>query len=233
MAYKRRRTGKGVRKGYTRSKGNYGRYKVSSKGAQELKYKDNIDVDSSSMQGTAGAHKLDLLQVVEGAGAQERIGRKVTIKKILVTVRMTLSRATTVGFNSGHDSSVYRFMMVQDKQTNGLDIDLSDVVSGSGITAHINLENGHRFRVLADKLFTITPANAYAIDQDPSVSTLMASSKRMIFKCNKNVNIPVFFSGSTGGTVELRSNSVWCFIWSDEGALTSTLMNSRIRYTDS
>jgi len=100
-------------RGYARTGGSYtGRFKYGGKSA-ELKYFDNaisFNFDSTGEVPATG----QLCTIPQGVAQTERVGRKITIKKIVAKLTITLATPTdAIG------SDILRLALVQDTQANG------------------------------------------------------------------------------------------------------------------
>lgn len=81
--------------------------------------------------------------VAQGTDFNTRVGRKFTMKSILVRGSAQVGATPTGGS--------FRWMIVYDKQTNGVLPAIADIVSAANMPANQNLSNRARFVVLADK----------------------------------------------------------------------------------
>lgn len=212
------RTGKRFRKGYDRVGGLYKLYgKTKTNG--ELKYLDKAltvkddqlpDTDTAiqmlwttAQGGTITSEVLDngvwyigqsLVNNQQGQGAQQRIGRKITVKSIFTRLGFVASCPVGIGAAGqakGIPSNLQmRVVMLLDKQCNGAVVKASDIfedvpasgvsnVLGSGYQPAIvqlpNMANSQRFRVIKDKLFNFSTDGTvpvlYETTANPPVQT--------------------------------------------------------------
>ena len=119
-------------------------------------------------------------------------------------------------------TSQYRVMLVQDKQTNGAlftpaDL-LEDTTAGDNLISPLNLDNKYRFRVLYDKLHTLS-----------------VNGGNESIKWSKYINLNQHFRyGSNAGTIaDLNTNSLALVTISNEPTNTpNQTVYSRLRYVD-
>lgn len=136
--------------------------------------------------------------IPQGVNEQERIARKITIKKIDMKLNIQPNTVTYIG-------SAIRLMLVQDKQCNGAAATYSGqngVLDSDITTAFRNLENTDRFIVHKDWYMPIIP----------TAGEVAAFNRKMhCLKFSKSVNIPIEFDSSaiTGVIGTIRSNNLF------------------------
>jgi len=138
-----------------------------------------------------------LNQIPQGTSANQREGRRCTIKKIQVKALVTCPE-TTVAADTAFN---YRLMLVLDKQANGAIPNTQDLfqLNTAGVNALYNLDNSQRFTIIADK--------TYSIESSGAVGATSARATKTI-QWNIKANIPLEFSGTTGAVSEIRSNNL-------------------------
>ncbi len=186
---------------------------------QELKF---LDVDIAGNFDVAGNRIVTLNTIVQGTGESERIGRKCTLKSIQWRSALTLADTDT----AATASSLGRLIVYIDKQTNGAQAAILDVLETASVFAYRNLSNTQRFTVLADHTFTMTSSAAAEVPGND-----YGSVKRQ-YSFYKKVNIPLEFSGTTGVIAELRSNNLACLFISTDNDRISIDGNLRLRFSD-
>jgi len=153
-------------RGKYRQSGNYGRFGADG----EMKFIDNLMAENLvSVSGelrptttsdvcTPAVAQLQtgsLNQIAQGDQTYQRNGRKVNIRKIFARLVVRLPETTV----AADTFDVYRVMLILDKQANGAVTTVADVLGFTGQTvsasSFMNLENSHRYRVLADVFRTI------------------------------------------------------------------------------
>ncbi len=205
------------RRGYDRTSGYYGRF---ARTGGEMKFKD-VGLDKTVTAGLVASH---LTVLPQGNTKSERIGRKITIKKVHGMGAITLPPAT-----AGTDTSdVVRMMLIQDTQTNGAAFTSADLLEADTFDSYRNLANSSRFRVLWTRTYALRSYGA-----GPSGAAIVWSEDVVKFKFSKSVNIAIEYdnSATTGALTTIRSNSIWMVYLSQEG-LCSAEGTYRYRYTD-
>jgi len=209
-------------RGYARANSSYsGRFSYGRAPRPELKFLDtatSFTVDATGEVPTTGQLNL----IPQGIGESERVGRKVTIKKVQLRWTVTANSNNFVG-------SVLRLMLVQDTQCNGQAATYSGVggvLESDTVTAFRNLENVERFRVLKDWFLPMVPTAGI-------VTTFNVPIRCLTF--NKSCNIPIEFdsAAATGALTTIRSNNLFLLARSsidDDIFLVSGVV--RIRYLD-
>lgn len=183
----------------------------------ELKFKDTALVMTTTVGGTsftplAAANLLNGL--APGSSAEQRIGRKVNIKSILVRYSAFLG-PTSVG------GSPLRIMVIYDKQANATDPLVTDILLNNAFTSPNNLSNRDRFVTIFDLLTeSVSQENNYAI-----AGTLF-----------KQVNLETMFNAGNAGTIgDITSGSIY-IIAAQCGKVTGEApqisVQCRVRYTD-
>lgn len=157
--------------------------------------------------------------IPQGVAESERVGRKVTIKSIMMHGTMTAGVAGTGG-------QTVRMLLVQDTQCNGAATTYATVMNGTNTWPFRNLDNIDRFRVLKDWKICL---NAQA-----GVAGAWQPTKRFI-NFYKKCNIPIEFdnTATTGAITTIRSNNLFLLAIADsDDDVTNYTGVTRIRYTD-
>lgn len=226
----RARTYRSLR-GYVRTGGYYGRFSRAS--GNELKFYDENKGATAVYNGAGTAYlESSMNNIPEGTGQSERLGRKCTVTAAFVRGTLTLVGATAASRNSAK----CRLVLLLDKQCNGAAIsgtfgnNTGAAFELDDINSFRNLENSSRFKVLYDKVHTLTADGATA-----SGAAFTFGDVKKNFMINlPRLNIPLEFSGATGGITEIRSNNLVMVAISDATANTDLTCEyiSRIRYKD-
>lgn len=217
---KRKRAARTIQKaarGYLRTAGYY----HGSSGNNELKFVDSYNAFSvASGIGTV----TDFTDPIEtGTTESKRIGRQITIKKIMLKGFIELDAST-------HPQSTgwFRLMVILDTQTNGLRANTGDIwhdTATSGLLTYNNLSNKYRFKTLLDKTMTI---NASCYDSVASEYGLVTRH----FSYFKALSLPIEYSdGGTGAITEIRTNNIY-IITVSAGTGMTVYMNRRTRFSD-
>jgi hypothetical protein len=154
------------------------------------------------------ATPLNLCSPKQGAGVGQRIGREITIHKI--KVRGTLSALPVLASASTIPDLSVRLLLVQDCETNAAQCQGEDVMEADsnkiGWLSYQNIDKFGRFKVIKDKLYTLT-INSIQREAGPVYTSTGA---RLNFKWNVNFKVPVKtrFNATNGGTVvDITTNS--------------------------
>lgn len=187
----------------------------------EWKYKDvivNADINSTAT--------LTLLNgIAPGTGAQERIGMKITVRSIQMSLRFTTTPATGV-------DQYCRVFLVMDRQCNGAVIGApTDILAAGNVSGLRNLANRKRFKIMWDKLVPMG-GNLNAAGT-PSTLPNMRIVK-MYMKLRRPLVIE-YNTGIAGTVADISTNSLYLVTLGTEAA-GNTDVNmvgyARIRYVD-
>jgi len=237
-------------RGLIRSGGNY--YSQANRLRPELKTIDNFTyTDSTTLNpkfsydgavvklvynnqqpGTANTatsgNRIFLNGTTQGAFYNNRIGRKIQMKSLLI--RGTMVFTPTVGISS----YTYRIIIYYDKQANGSSPLLADLLDGSYSTittdapsCPINLNNRDRFLILHDKVGTISAA---------TYSTTYQSTVKP-FKIYKKINLDTVYNG-TDSLLEasVSTGGLWILLVNPDPSANFSIrlqsFYSRVRFYD-
>lgn len=195
--------GRRFRRGYNRTSGFYGRFRYgrSRGGDDEHKFFDttlSFNFDTTLEVPATG----QLCLIPQGVTESTRVGRKCTIKSILLKgalafVPAAAANATSTGY----------MWLILDKQTNGAAAAASDVFSNVTTQSALrNLANSSRFKILKKFKFTFNSGAGV---------TTAYNNVSMPFECYKRLNIPLEFSSTTGAITELKSNNLFLMAGAD------------------
>lgn len=190
---------------------------------QELKFQDT-PVANNVVAATGEIFDDSIVEIDQGTGESNRVGRKVIVRKISLRYNITLPTTTTAG--SMADS--VRFMVIIDKQCNGATATVAGVLEDSTIFGFNNLSNKGRFRVLMDDVVNVAATAAFGN------GTTNASGQVRIHKSwhSKNLNIPIEYSDTGNAIADITSNNIFLLAVSEQG-VAQLETNARVRYTDS
>lgn len=211
---------KRFRRGYD---GQYGPKPVfrGRRATAEYKFKDT-DGGNAALTQTGTVTSLN--QIVQGAGEDERIGRKCVIKSI--HIRGAFSLQSTTSTTQGHQR--VRCMVVLDKQANGVNATRASIIdgntAGSAVDHWRNLSESNRYKVLMDKTWALNYTAATSTDFQENIKT---------WKMNKRCNIPIEFAYPTDSVTGLRSNNIILLQFVDSTAPTvNSQWVARVRFSD-
>lgn len=192
-----------------------------------------------------------IFRMTQGAGASQRIGRKVVLKSIFF--RMHMRNAVQQAKISVRQNPGIRLMLLLDTQSNGAlpvttDVfdeapaaDETDLTGGVLPSQYLmRIENSQRFKVLMDKTYYIRDSTTVTIPYatvssdnailDQPTSTLAGLGCKDI-SVYKKLNIPIEFGGSTNDVNIVKSNAIYlCF--NVIGAYSYISFNGRTRFLD-
>lgn len=150
-----------------------------------------------------------------GSGPSERIGLKITLKKI------KLHGALLFGHHSddAHGGSVrYRIMVVEDRQANGATLthaNTTQLLKSSTVDSQLNPIYASKFRVHYDRL--IDPnLTRVAAEGGNGMQAFQFSPKAINFSFEKTFNQLITYQGTTGDLAELVNVSFYLFVICDK-----------------
>lgn len=208
--------------GRDREEGNYGRY--IGKDA-ELKWFDfNVAASNPTTGGTIIGTGT-IVNIAQNTGQSERIGRKITVKKVQLRTQIIMPALTANGVNVQGD--ILRVIVYQDKQCNGATAAVLDILTTNTWNSYRNLSNSNRFIVLSDKTYD-SSYETFSVDAGGLFNAIGSrESDNQIMKCD----IPIEYSGVTGAVNEIRSNNICVLAISAQGIVNVNLQ-FRTRYSD-
>jgi len=149
-----------------------------------------------------------------GSDASTRIGRKITMKSILVKYSAKLQATSTGG-------SPIRILVVYDKQANATAPVITDILLTDHFLSQNNLSNRDRFTTIFDH-----------VSQPVSVNSEYCVADTLY----KRINLETMFNAGSAGTIgDITSGSVYIFVaQSADIGVAGPLFASRVRvrYTD-
>jgi hypothetical protein len=161
-----------------------------------------------------------------GAALNQRIGRKVFIKKI--KVHGTIGCAPQSAQAAADSSCKVRLALVVDQQTNASPMTSAQLYNDAGaatttLNSFQNPNNFGRFRVLKDKFYCFSNTNMAG---SPTTGDLVQAGLRKSFKFTINFQKPieVHFNATNGGTVaDIVDNSLHMVCGCDSNAYAPTI----------
>ena len=165
--------------------------------------------------GTATAFSPFLLNgIAQGTTASTRLGRRITMKSLLLRASFGMAPTTTGG-------SPIRILIVYDSQTNATAPVATDVVLTDEISSPMNLGNSRRFKTILDEII-------------PCIGTGGPQSMHVTRYVKLNHQVE-FNAGSAGTVGDIQTGSVYCLIWQNGRILVAAPtadIYTRIRYSD-
>lgn len=178
-----------------------------------------------------------LVVPVKGSSIDERVGRRIKVHSIKIRGFIRVDAQSAQSTADG--SSYIRVILFQDEQTNGAQVQgetlMQDSASSAGtITSFQNLGALGRFRVLKDKVFTVSDLNL--ANNTGTTGGLVQAGKKIPFKMFVKFAVPVVvnFNATNGGTVaDITDNSFHVLAATDSNAYAPTLNYAcRVGYKD-
>ncbi len=190
----------------------------------ELKFHD-LSVDEGNVPSAGAIAAASVLEIPEGTGESERVGRKITVKQIGWRFHQTIEASTS----SGTTSNVFRVMLYWDKQTNGATATVTDILSTANYQSFNNLNNRGRFRILMDRTYGL---NAHAGGGNGTSEDYGEFLVEDTFF--KKVNIPIEYTDDapTGAIATMTSNNIGVLVICKSNLLVAFESFMRIRYID-
>jgi len=164
--------------------------------------------------------------ITQGDGESSRDGRRCIIKSIQVKGFIDADvKSDLADVSSGKK---VRVLLVLDKQTNAAQLNSEDVLKDAAtidMTSLRNLQYSQRFKVLHDRVYTLT-CGAAGTDGANTNSMAWNTAHFNIFK---NVNIPVNYTGTTEDIANIVDNSLHIIA---VASTTGTILcyQSRVRF---
>lgn len=173
---------------------------------------------SSEMAGRHWHIAQNLNCVSQGQSAKQRIGRKWTVKSILLNLGLTFD------FYQGRKGSVSgRIVLIWDKQCNGTIVKGDDIFDPLGsvgdligdttpglpfINALPNIANNQRFKILVDKTYNWTMPDWSLAPETIGGNNVYGSFFDRQIKLYKKLNLDIESSTTDGSVGGIRSNNL-------------------------
>ncbi len=200
--------------GYVRSV----RYSPRVSTSAELKFHD-LDIDDAVIA-AATISQVSCNIIAQGLTESTRVGRKVTVKRILW-------RYEVKGFaNTNDNGDVVRVILYLDKQTNKATAAVTDILESADYQSFNNLANRGRFRILHDKTFDMQHQAAAG---DGTTNIFMETHQSFFFV--KDVSIPIEYNAGAGAITEQTSNNIGVLLLS-KNANSAFFSKMRLRFSD-
>ena len=205
-------------KGRMRRTGYYGRYNRGHYHQRpELKFHDR-DTDDALVSPTGDVLLLNL--IAQGTGESQRIGRKITIRKI--DWRYTI--AVLAQTDAALTAESCRVMLIHDHQCNGVTPTVGDVLKTADYQSFNDLANTGRFNTLFDRTYTIrAPLSGNGTSDQTGTYYINGY-------VHKDVNINIEFDNTTGAIGEIRSNNIFLLFIAENG-ICRVNGKARLRFT--
>lgn len=155
--------------------------------------------------------------IVPGVGVNQRVGRQVLMKRLELTVQNSARGGTGV-------DQYHRVMVVRDRQSNGIQCTLAQVLEFLTVTSFYDVSYQFRFQILVDQRVYLPGA--------------VASNGRFqkIWSRDVPLNfIEQFTIGTSGAIGDIITNSIYVFVLGSAASGTTSgqaLVTARLSYTD-
>lgn len=167
----------------------------------------------------------------QGDGESQRDGRKCVMKNVFVTGSVNGSTLTDQA--DAVSNCTVHIALVLDTQTNATQLSSEQVfknpMADARSAAYVlrNKQYTSRFQVL-DRVTLTTPMQTMSTD---AANTTTIAGYKVPFKLGKKINIPVFFSNTTGNVSTITDNSLHIIAYADNVESTPKLTyNSRVNF---
>lgn len=210
-------------KGFVQVSGYYGRFRSRGRRATdvEMKYRDNT-FGPTTILTTGTVAMATICNVAQGDAENQRIGRKITIKKINIRGTLPYVEGAT---NTASEWT--RIMVVLDKQCNGTTVTPDLYLQTQDVYSYRNLVNSSRFQTLWERKFTFNKTPYW------NGTAALAPEAVMTWNVNLKGNWTIEYdaTATTGAVTTIRSNNIFILAINETGA-TQIKGTVRIRYTD-
>ena len=160
---------------------------------------------------TPVTHMLNNIDL--GSGTSQRTGRRVEMISLYLRITFALGATET--------STVIRYIIFYDKQTNGALLGASDIIDANTVTAHLNMDNRQRFEVLRDKTITMN----LLVDTSPQ---FVFRKEFIKLRCRD-----VIYNGTAGGVADINTGGLFIMLLSNIGVGATAPIGAytaRLRY---
>lgn len=190
---------------------------------QELKWFDT-STDENAISST-GVVKGSLNLVPQGTGESERVGRRILVRTVAGRFSTELNLEQNVSDIGPGD--IVRIILYCDKQANGGNPAVTDILQTAAYDAFRNLNQKDRFKILHDQFITINRRVAMTDGTNTAQSPIVQGFKfRKYWRLN---GLPIEFDGVSGAITTITSNNIGVLYISRQG-VGGMLAHWRIRY---
>jgi len=172
----------------------------------------NIDYSTSNLftTGTQAWTITPINLMTQGTGQNSHVGRKVTLKSILLRTTVDCTDMT-------------RLLIVYDKECNGAAATAADIFAVDRLPSPLNLDQSDRFIVLAD----VFPS-AVGNNQIPQNTTATPC-----YEIYRKMSLPMLFNTITSATMSaVNCGAIYICTNGEGGTVTDEITHVRVRYTD-
>ncbi len=148
--------------------------------------------------------------IPQGVTENTRVGRRCTVTQVMLRLTVNLP-STAVAADT---TDIIRIILVVDKQCNGSNAAVTQLLENDNYQSFNSLANSGRFRTLWDKTVSISSNGGSGRGSTDTLSYGAVSRALTFFK---DVNIPIEFNAGTGAITEVRSNNILLYYGSKAG----------------
>jgi len=197
----------------------------------ELKAHDMLQAAWASIPDSGGVPGIACLNAMaSGTGYQQRIGSKIQLK----TLRLTLALAPKPDTSTGGQPTKLHFAVIWDRQPpNSATMPLwdsifKDTAGGSSVWTHPNLEQRERFRVLWEERVLMPE-----FDVSGSINSSVYPQTDFVYDKFLNLSgLDTMFKATTGELASISTGALYLYVGASTGAVTNYTYHSRLRYED-
>lgn len=192
---------------------------------QELKF---FDTSRNSVGvGSSGEIQNSLVLIPQGTGEKSRIGRKVIVKSLYARWTAVLPTASGLSAVTATGGDMLRIIFYIDKQCNGGNAAVLDILETATFTSFRNLANMARFIIISDKTIAINLQMAVSNQTSGTISTPDTLIKGSMYR---KLLTPISFNSTFGVIAELDSNNLSVLYISKHGFVSIEDSIIRVRY---
>lgn len=204
----------------------------------ELKCMD-FSIDTLNLTSFASnGQRYCLNQTLPGTGFYNRIGSRIKMKSVDITIDFFPNTASTALGN------FYRIMLIYDAQTNGAMPNVSDVISSvnaagsptSGYWQGLNMNNRDRFLILRDWMWSTLGEGATPGTAATTSSVLTRPVTNPIKWHIKLRGLETMYKGETaplGSVSDIATGGLYLWCWAGAGSgILQGVFTSRLRFYD-
>lgn len=179
--------------------------------------KNLINVEFKSNEVTladVAATNTGIIQLLNGLQKGDNInsreGRVVRWKSVQCLMKITM--------DSGVSASIFRCLIVIDKQPNQTTLTMSQLLGASTVTSLKNLDNRKRFVILKDELITLS-----------------SDKPEAMINYYRKIDMKTIYDASDSGNIaDISTNAIYCVFLSDQTAALEPLVDAtfRLRFID-
>lgn len=188
----------------------------------EKKFHDFTVSQSGLSTGTMEADNV--VKIAQGTTEKTRIGRQVNIWSLHMKGRFKLLEGT----DGATASCMVRFVIFLDKQANGTEPAVTDILETDAWDSYRNLANNKRFVILKDKVMALNQAAGGVGATAEGGQVYKTLNYNKVWK----KPLTIEYNSTTGAVAEIRSNNIGYFIIASDASITTVLGKGRVRFTD-